>query len=263
MDNIQQKEQKALAEALLWPLLVVFILIAIHLSKPYLSLDLNRWGIVPRETSGLRGIIFAPLLHRDWTHLVSNIVPFWVLGVVVFLFFERVAWRFFLYLYLISGFFTWLIVPTGILIGLSYMVYGLIGFLLWSGIFRRSRRSIFISLVVILFYSDTVLALLPLPDILSRNVSWESHWVGLVVGTLLAFVFKNQWEADEAPPSVSGPIKTQFYFERTVFDKTKAERLEEALEAARLQEAQQRAQSAALFFKWFTNTTHNPFTDPE
>ncbi|MGV0802881.1 rhomboid family intramembrane serine protease, partial [Mycolicibacterium elephantis] len=37
-------------------------------------------GIRPMESDGLVGILFAPLLHSDWDHLIANSVPALVLG---------------------------------------------------------------------------------------------------------------------------------------------------------------------------------------
>src|SRR5947209_16709418 len=37
-------------------------------------------GIVPRQLSGLDGILWAPLLHAGWPHLIANTVPFLVFG---------------------------------------------------------------------------------------------------------------------------------------------------------------------------------------
>ena len=44
-------------------------------------LDSN--GIRPLETDGLWGILFAPLLHSNWDHLIANTVPALVLGFLV------------------------------------------------------------------------------------------------------------------------------------------------------------------------------------
>ncbi|ETZ88595.1 hypothetical protein L829_2158 [Mycobacteroides abscessus MAB_030201_1075] len=41
---------------------------------------LDENGIRPLETDGLDGILFAPLLHANWGHLVANTVPALVLG---------------------------------------------------------------------------------------------------------------------------------------------------------------------------------------
>src|ERR1700754_2682557 len=37
-------------------------------------------GIVPRTVDGLDGIIWSPLLHAGWPHLLANTVPFLVFG---------------------------------------------------------------------------------------------------------------------------------------------------------------------------------------
>src|SRR5689334_10267800 len=42
--------------------------------------SLDRFGIRPRATDGLDGIVFSPFLHGSWSHLIGNTVPFVVLG---------------------------------------------------------------------------------------------------------------------------------------------------------------------------------------
>ena len=41
---------------------------------------LDLYGIRAREIDGLGGIATAPFLHAGWDHLISNSLPFWVLG---------------------------------------------------------------------------------------------------------------------------------------------------------------------------------------
>ena len=57
------------------PFLAVVAIWLIHLLDRGLVLDLNRWGIAPREWSGLIGVVLAPLLHGDLEHLIGNSVP--------------------------------------------------------------------------------------------------------------------------------------------------------------------------------------------
>jgi len=45
--------------------------------------ELNQDGIRPLETDGLWGILWAPLLHADWAHLIANTGPALVLGFLV------------------------------------------------------------------------------------------------------------------------------------------------------------------------------------
>src|SRR5437868_9831691 len=44
---------------------------------------LDAYGIRPRTTAGLWGILFTPFLHANLAHLISNTVPFLVLGWLV------------------------------------------------------------------------------------------------------------------------------------------------------------------------------------
>src|SRR3954447_8042468 len=44
---------------------------------------LDVYGIRPRTIAGLWGILFTPFLHANLAHLVSNTVPFLVLGWLV------------------------------------------------------------------------------------------------------------------------------------------------------------------------------------
>lgn len=42
--------------------------------------DLDRWGIRPRQLEGLVGVVTSPFLHAGFGHLISNTIPFLVLG---------------------------------------------------------------------------------------------------------------------------------------------------------------------------------------
>src|ERR1051325_99831 len=41
---------------------------------------LDNNGIRPLESDGLLGILFAPLLHSNWDHLIANTIPALILG---------------------------------------------------------------------------------------------------------------------------------------------------------------------------------------
>src|SRR5687768_17501040 len=42
-------------------------------------------GVIPRTTIGLRGILFAPVLHGSLAHILANSIPFAILGWMVML----------------------------------------------------------------------------------------------------------------------------------------------------------------------------------
>src|SRR5664279_4599462 len=48
------------------------------------GLELESFGIRPRQWIGLPGIMVAPLLHADFSHLIANTLPLLVLGTAMF-----------------------------------------------------------------------------------------------------------------------------------------------------------------------------------
>jgi membrane associated rhomboid family serine protease len=201
----------------------------IHLFQLLTSVDLGTFGILPRELYGLRGILFAPFIHDDLPHLLSNSAPVLVLSVIMLYFYRRVATRGILMIYLLTGFAVWLFARRVFHIGASGVVYGLLSFVFWSGIFRRSIKSIILALIVTFLYSGYFWGILPNQE----GISWESHLLGGLAGIFTAYWYKEEIEADEEgqPPSWEreDPSTEQYFLARDTFEKTKAERLADNL----------------------------------
>lgn len=145
---------------------------------------LDLYGIIPRNPVGLRGILFAPFLHGGFPHLISNTVPFIVLGWLVM---ARETSDFFwvsLISALTSGLGTWLFGSSGIHIGASGVVFGYLGYLLLRGYFERSVISIAISLFVGTLYGSLLWGVLPI----RYGISWEGHLFGFLGGVLAAWI---------------------------------------------------------------------------
>jgi len=86
----------------------VALLYLIELFDQLSGHTLDRNGIQPLETDGLKGIIFAPLLHADWQHLIANTVPALVLGFLVSLAgMARFVWATAI-IWILGGIGTWL-----------------------------------------------------------------------------------------------------------------------------------------------------------
>ena len=149
---------------------------------------LDRYGVVPRTVSGLYGILYAPFLHGDFPHLISNTVPFAVLGWFVLL---QGFWRFFgVYLItsVVSGLGTWLIGDSrSVHIGASGVIFGFLGYLLLGAVFRRSIKSILFSLLAGVLYGGCIFGVLPG----TPGVSWEGHLFGFLGGVLAAKLLAN------------------------------------------------------------------------
>jgi membrane associated rhomboid family serine protease len=161
---------------------IVALMWAIEIVDHVLGGALDIYGIVPRHAFGLRGILFAPMLHGNFAHLMGNTVPFIVLGWLVML--RRTSDFFFVTLIamLVGGLGTWLIGSPGTHIGASGVIFGYLGFLLSRGYFERSLTAILFSVVVGFLYGGLIFGVLPG----QLGISWEGHLFGFIGGVLAA-----------------------------------------------------------------------------
>lgn len=144
-------------------------------------------GLIPRSTAGLDGVVFSPLLHGGWRHLIGNSSALLVLGPVAALVSRRPvallvgAW-------LGSGLLTWVIGTPGVHIGASGIVYALIAFLLVYGVVARRVLAVVVSVAVaVLHLGSSLIGLLPQP-----GVSWTGHLAGAITGVGLALLWGRQ-----------------------------------------------------------------------
>ncbi len=223
--------QQHLFDTLRFPAGLTAILWIVHTYLFLSNTDPGNYGIFPRRLWGLRGVITAPLVHASWEHLMSNTVPLFVLTALTLYFYRRVAMRAFWLIYLGTGTLVWLLGRAVIHIGASGIVYGLVAFLFWNGIFRRSLRSIILALIVLIFYSGMFAGILPDQE----GISWESHLLGSFSGIFAAFWFKEELEDEEIerPEPWTADEEERFFLPRDIFEKTKAQRAWEAEEEAR------------------------------
>lgn len=148
------------------------------------SYSLNRYGIVPRNLIGLRGILFAPFLHGNFPHLIANTIPFLSLGWLVMLQRTSDFWRVTAITILVGGLGVWLIgQPNSIHIGASILIFGYLGFLLFRGYFQRNAPSIALSIIVAVFYGSLIFGVLPT----RAGISWEGHLFGFIGGVIAAY----------------------------------------------------------------------------
>ncbi len=181
------KEAIWFREGVFYSLGFVMVLWFVKSLEIAMSLEFGFLGILPRTLSGTLGIITGPLVHGDLMHLLSNSFPLILLGIGVMYFYNKIAREVFLWIYFMTGIWVWIVARDAYHIGASGIIYGLVAFLLFSGIFRRDARSIAISLVVIFLYSGMLAGILPT----SSSISWESHLLGAFAGLFCAFYFRN------------------------------------------------------------------------
>lgn len=166
---------------LLW---IVFIL------DSSLQLQLYQYGVYPHSKQGLLGILLSPLIHGSMKHLFSNTLPLLVLMWCLYYFYSSIANKSFVLLWLLSGFFTWLIAREAWHIGASGIIYSLSFFLFFSGIIRGHIPLIAISLIVAFMYGSGVWNMFPWAERIDTSVSWEGHLAGGVSGLIVAIIYR-------------------------------------------------------------------------
>ena len=162
-------------------LYVIAFLWIVHILSYFFPI--NQFGIVPRVISGLWGILFAPFLHNDFSHLSANSVSLFILGMFLITLEHGKSYWIITAVIIIGGAGTWLIGrPDTVHIGASGVIYGVLGYLLARGLFKRDFKSLVVSLAVFFLYSGMVFGVLPV----NTSMSWESHLCGFVSGIIMA-----------------------------------------------------------------------------
>lgn len=155
---------------------------------------LDAFGIHPRETLGLIGILASPFLHGGFGHLSSNTVGLLVFGTLVLMWDRREFLWVSLAATLIGGLGTWLVGAAGsVHIGASGVVFGYFGYVLARGFYERKFLSILISVVVALVFGGMLSGVVP--GLAGPGISWECHLFGLLGGVLVARRFRAKRES--------------------------------------------------------------------
>ena len=173
--------------AALAPATLLIIVWMIWLWEWNFDINLQFLGTYPRKFSGLGGMISQPLVHADIKHLLSNSVPLLILSWCLFFFYKDLGYAVFPILWVFSGLLTWFIGREAWHIGASGVVYALIFFLFFSGVFRRHKPLMAISILVVFLYGSAVWYMFPVVELIKeRNISWEGHLSGAICGFLCA-----------------------------------------------------------------------------
>ena len=184
-----------------FPILFILIIWFVFWFEVRFGYSFNHFGVYPRTLIGLRGVIFSPFIHSNIEHLYHNTIPLFVLSVALFYFYRAISWKVIFYGILLSGFLTWCIGRPSNHIGASGLIYVLMSFTLFKGIFARHFRLIALSLLIVFLYGSMIWYVFPI----KAEISWEGHLSGLIVGFLFALYFKKSiakpkkyaWEKDD------------------------------------------------------------------
>jgi membrane associated rhomboid family serine protease len=154
---------------------------------------LDAYGIHPRDVEGLPEIVSAPFLHVGFGHLISNTVPFAIMGAAIALGgLARVA-IVTIIVGFVSGLGTWLIAsPNTVHLGASGIVFGYAAYLVSRGLLSKRLTELAIGAIVLAVWGFGLLqGLLP-----QERISWQAHLFGAVGGVLAAYALARR--SDEA-----------------------------------------------------------------
>ena len=200
MDNA---EKKRLYYTLFFPILFCLFIILVYIFERAMGWDFHKAGIFPHELKTLPNVFTMPFIHSDLSHLLNNIISFFVLSSCLYYFYSQIANKILLLSVVFSGLILWVIGRESWHIGASGVIFAISFFLFFSGLLRKHIPLIAISFVVVFLYGNNVWHLFPWSKI--DPVSWEGHLAGGITGVLLAVIYRRQgpqkpvkeWEDDE------------------------------------------------------------------
>ncbi|MFD4292498.1 rhomboid family intramembrane serine protease [Rhodococcus sp. NPDC058505] len=160
---------------------------------------LDGGGVEPRTVGGLWGVLFGPVLHFGWGHLIANTLPLLVLGFLVMLSGIGRGLAATAIIWVVGGLGTWLTGGSGTNhLGASVLVFGWLAYLIARGLFTRHFAQLAIGVVVLLVYGGLLWGVLPGQP----GVSWQGHLFGAVGGVVAAWVLASDVRAERAAKAV-------------------------------------------------------------
>ncbi len=87
------EEKKRFIYSLVFPGFFLILLWAVKFFEISMELSLVKVVSIPGGLAVLQGILFSPLIHGDWKHLINNSMPAFLLSLALFYFYRDIATR--------------------------------------------------------------------------------------------------------------------------------------------------------------------------
>ena len=213
MEKQQDNPFQFTKAVILLPLFFVLTLWLVFWYELQFQHNLSHFGIYPREVFGLKGILFSPFLHGDIEHLTNNSIALLVLLPILRYFYKEQSFIVLFLGILFSGLGTWLLGRPSYHIGASGLIYALVSFIFFKGIFTKYYRLVALSFTIVILYGGSVWYMFPN---VKEGISWEGHLAGFFVGLALALVLKTpqfskpifyEWEKPDFNPELDPFMK--------------------------------------------------------
>ncbi len=164
--------------------ILAFVIVTWGVFLTSVVMPINKFGLIPRDVSGLIGIVTMPLLHGSLSHLINNTISLCVLLALLAGSRTR-SWEIVSAVVVGGGALLWLFGRSAIHIGASGLIFGLIAFLIVSGIFERRTIPMIVSVITGILYGSTLLfGVLPT----TSGISWDGHLCGAAAGVAVAYL---------------------------------------------------------------------------
>ena len=115
MEENKNEQKLRLFPILFFPTLFILVIWMVKITETVLEINFIKYGIYPRKAEGLIGILFYPLIHGDYNHLINNSIPLLILGVGIFYFYKSIAYKIYFWTYIMTGIWIWAPNPQGLL----------------------------------------------------------------------------------------------------------------------------------------------------
>ena len=178
-------------QALYVPLLLVLLIIIMHVLRLYDIIGFKYLALIPMEVEGLSGIVLMVFGHKDWDHLISNIIPLLLFAWALFYYYREFSLKALFLMWFIAGLWLWFFAQDGRHVGASGLVYALATFHITSAWLRRVFRLMAFAMLVIFLYGGMIWGFFPelFPE---QNISWEGHLTGALAGITVAVYFRKR-----------------------------------------------------------------------
>ncbi len=151
----------------------------------YFSLNLSRFGVLPRSNEHLFYVLSAPFLHGNIEHLLSNSIGFLLFSFFLVGLGKTYFYSSLIFLALFSGLFVWLVARPGIHIGASGVIFGMWTLIIFRAFFEKKIVYVLYATLVILLEGGMIYGLLPV----SAYISFEAHIGGALGGVIFAYLW--------------------------------------------------------------------------
>jgi len=170
---------------------LISVIWVVYIIDRLLPISLTQFGIIPRHWKGILGIFFAPFLHANLFHILSNTVPLFFLTAFLYIFHPKKANQFLLSSALLGGGLVWLLGnllsrSCGAHVGASGVIFSLIAFFIAQGAYKKTLTSLILAIVTLFLYGGSLWGVLPVRS----YISWEGHLFGALTGVYLAYKYK-------------------------------------------------------------------------